>query len=181
LTPPRAPLLSIPASRAALRAVRQSRVAPVRRWCWRQGVSQLGRSQSFPSSREHVTWNSAHIANAQLRPRIEEVCRHRGFRPPVLCTPDEQMGKSDDRRPERKGTMARSDRRGGVASQRGAVRDTTSASSAAACRRDRPPPGIVSSRATRPGSHPRSDYSKIGRHGRHMKHEGRSLPLGLEN
>ena len=43
-----------------------------------------------------LTWNSAHIANAELRPRIEEACRHRGFRPPVLCTPDELMGESDD-------------------------------------------------------------------------------------
>lgn len=43
-----------------------------------------------------LTWNSAHIANAELRPRIEEVCRQRGFRPPVLCTPDELMGESDD-------------------------------------------------------------------------------------
>lgn len=43
-----------------------------------------------------LTWNSAHIANAELRPRIEEVCRHRGFRPPVLCTPDELMGENDD-------------------------------------------------------------------------------------
>lgn len=42
------------------------------------------------------TWNSAHIANAELRPRIEEVCRESGFRPPVLCTPDELMGEGDD-------------------------------------------------------------------------------------
>ena len=43
-----------------------------------------------------LTWNSAHIANAALRPRIEEVCRQRGFRPPVLCTPDELMGEDND-------------------------------------------------------------------------------------
>ena len=43
-----------------------------------------------------LTWNSAHIANAELRPRIEDICRQRGFRPPVLCTPDELMGESDD-------------------------------------------------------------------------------------
>jgi len=43
-----------------------------------------------------LTWNSAHIANAALRPRIEEVCRQSGFRPPVLCTPDELMGENDD-------------------------------------------------------------------------------------
>jgi len=43
-----------------------------------------------------LTWNSAHIANAALRPRIEQVCRQSGFRPPVLCTPDELMGEDND-------------------------------------------------------------------------------------
>jgi predicted nucleic acid-binding protein len=39
-----------------------------------------------------LTWNAAHIANAEFRPRVEAVCRDRGFNPPVLCTPDELMG-----------------------------------------------------------------------------------------
>lgn len=39
-----------------------------------------------------LTWNAAHIANAELRPKIEALCRGRGFDPPVLCTPDELMG-----------------------------------------------------------------------------------------
>ncbi len=39
-----------------------------------------------------LTWNCAHIANAQLRPRVERVCRLAGYDPPVLCTPDELMG-----------------------------------------------------------------------------------------
>jgi len=39
-----------------------------------------------------LTWNSAHIANAELRPRVETLCRARGVEPPVLCTPDELMG-----------------------------------------------------------------------------------------
>lgn len=43
-----------------------------------------------------LTWNCTHIANAELRPRIEEVCRQRGYAPPVLCTPDELMGESTD-------------------------------------------------------------------------------------
>jgi len=43
-----------------------------------------------------MTWNLAHIANAELRPRIEQVCRENGCPPPVLCTPDELMGGSDD-------------------------------------------------------------------------------------
>jgi hypothetical protein len=36
-----------------------------------------------------LTWNCTHIANAAMRPRIESVCRDNGFRPPVICTPDE--------------------------------------------------------------------------------------------
>jgi len=39
-----------------------------------------------------LTWNSAHIANAELRPKVERACRERGYEPPVLCTPDELMG-----------------------------------------------------------------------------------------
>ena len=44
-----------------------------------------------------LTWNSAHIANAELRPRVEQVCRERGYGPPVLCTPDELMGEDNAR------------------------------------------------------------------------------------
>ena len=39
-----------------------------------------------------LTWNSTHLANAELRPTIEQVCRDGGFAPPILCTPDELMG-----------------------------------------------------------------------------------------
>jgi predicted nucleic acid-binding protein len=39
-----------------------------------------------------LTWNSTHIANAELRPRVERACRREGYEPPVLCTPDELMG-----------------------------------------------------------------------------------------
>jgi predicted nucleic acid-binding protein len=39
-----------------------------------------------------LTWNSTHMANAELRPRIEQVCREGGYEPPILCTPDELMG-----------------------------------------------------------------------------------------
>ena len=38
-----------------------------------------------------LTWNCKHIANASLRPRIEDVCREHGYRPPVICTPGELM------------------------------------------------------------------------------------------
>jgi predicted nucleic acid-binding protein len=39
-----------------------------------------------------LTWNSTHIANAELRPTIDEVSRNSGYTPPILCTPDELMG-----------------------------------------------------------------------------------------
>jgi hypothetical protein len=39
-----------------------------------------------------LTWNMAHIANAELRPKIERACRRSGYEPPVLCTPAELMG-----------------------------------------------------------------------------------------
>lgn len=38
-----------------------------------------------------VTWNCKHIANAQMRHRIEAVCRSRGFDPPTICTPEELL------------------------------------------------------------------------------------------
>jgi hypothetical protein len=41
-----------------------------------------------------LTWNCAHIANAELRPRIERICREQGYTVPVLCTPDELMGET---------------------------------------------------------------------------------------
>ena len=40
-----------------------------------------------------LTWNMAHIANAELRPQIERICRAEGVEPPVLCTPEELMGR----------------------------------------------------------------------------------------
>ena len=40
-----------------------------------------------------LSWNLAHIANAELRPRIEAVCRASGYAAPILCTPDELMGE----------------------------------------------------------------------------------------
>ncbi len=42
-----------------------------------------------------VTWNVAHLANAELRQRVERVCRDAGYSPPVICTPDELMGDVD--------------------------------------------------------------------------------------
>ena len=42
-----------------------------------------------------LTWNVAHIANATLRRRVENICRDRGYGAPVLCTPDELMEDAD--------------------------------------------------------------------------------------
>jgi hypothetical protein len=39
-----------------------------------------------------LTWNCKHIANAEMRPMIEQICRAQGVEPPVLCTPEELMG-----------------------------------------------------------------------------------------
>lgn len=38
-----------------------------------------------------LTWNCTHIANAAMRPRIDSVCRERGYEPPIICTPQELM------------------------------------------------------------------------------------------
>ncbi len=48
-----------------------------------------------------LTWNCTHIANAELRPRIEQVCQEQGYPAPILCTPDELMGDEDERRTTR--------------------------------------------------------------------------------
>lgn len=38
-----------------------------------------------------LTWNCTHIANAAMRPEVEQVCRSHGYEPPVICTPQELM------------------------------------------------------------------------------------------
>ena len=38
-----------------------------------------------------LTWNFTHIANAAIRSDIEDVCRARGYEPPVICTPEELL------------------------------------------------------------------------------------------
>ncbi len=43
-----------------------------------------------------VTWNFKHIANATMRLKIERSCREAGFEPPIICTPPEIPGDSDD-------------------------------------------------------------------------------------
>jgi predicted nucleic acid-binding protein len=39
-----------------------------------------------------LTWNCAHLANARLRSRIEQICRDAGYVPPIICTPEELEG-----------------------------------------------------------------------------------------
>ncbi len=39
-----------------------------------------------------VTLNFTHIANAETRSIIEQVCRDRGYVPPLICSPDELLG-----------------------------------------------------------------------------------------
>ncbi|TWU37444.1 type II toxin-antitoxin system VapC family toxin [Novipirellula artificiosorum] len=43
-----------------------------------------------------VTWNFKHIANATMRSKIEQACRDAGFEPPVICSPPEIPGDTDD-------------------------------------------------------------------------------------
>jgi hypothetical protein len=43
-----------------------------------------------------LTWNCTHIANAIMRPHIEDACRYAGHRPPTICTPDELMLDGDE-------------------------------------------------------------------------------------
>ena len=38
-----------------------------------------------------LTWNCTHIANAVMRPRIENICQEQGLSSPVICTPFELM------------------------------------------------------------------------------------------
>ncbi len=42
-----------------------------------------------------LTWNCKHIANAVKRPIIEAVCETSGYRPPMICTPEELLGDRD--------------------------------------------------------------------------------------
>ena len=39
-----------------------------------------------------VTLNFTHIANAETRLQIEQICRNSGCTPPVICSPDELLG-----------------------------------------------------------------------------------------
>lgn len=36
-----------------------------------------------------LTWNLRHMANATMRPLIEMVCFNKGYKAPIICTPEE--------------------------------------------------------------------------------------------
>ena len=36
-----------------------------------------------------LTWNLRHMANATMRPLIETVCAGKGYKAPIICTPEE--------------------------------------------------------------------------------------------
>ena len=36
-----------------------------------------------------LTWNCRHLANATMRPVIESVCAGKGYKAPIICTPEE--------------------------------------------------------------------------------------------
>ena len=38
-----------------------------------------------------LTWNCRHLANATMRAQIESVCANKGFKAPIICTPEEMM------------------------------------------------------------------------------------------
>lgn len=38
-----------------------------------------------------LTWNCRHIANATMRAQIEIVCTSKGFKAPIICTPEEMI------------------------------------------------------------------------------------------
>ena len=40
-----------------------------------------------------LTWNCRHLANAQMQRAIASKCESLGYDPPVICTPEELMGK----------------------------------------------------------------------------------------
>lgn len=39
-----------------------------------------------------LTWNCRHLANATMRPMIEAACAAKGFKAPIICTPEELLG-----------------------------------------------------------------------------------------
>jgi hypothetical protein len=45
-----------------------------------------------------LTWNCAHLANAEIKPLIRSVCAIHGYTCPEICTPEELMGEYKNER-----------------------------------------------------------------------------------
>lgn len=43
-----------------------------------------------------LTWNCRHIDNAEMKPKIRNICQRQGFRCPEIATPIELMGVDQD-------------------------------------------------------------------------------------
>ena len=43
-----------------------------------------------------LTWNFRHLANAETRPLVREVCEQLGYSSPEICTPSELVGGKED-------------------------------------------------------------------------------------
>jgi hypothetical protein len=52
------------------------------------GDAQAAQDQAIPYL---LTWNCRHLANAVMRPVIESVCQAKGFKAPIICTPEELL------------------------------------------------------------------------------------------
>ena len=39
-----------------------------------------------------LTWNCRHIANAEMRIGVSDICISQGYQTPIICTPEELMG-----------------------------------------------------------------------------------------
>jgi len=43
-----------------------------------------------------MTWNCAHLANAEILAQVQTICMALGYVAPIVCTPEELLGGRDD-------------------------------------------------------------------------------------
>jgi len=43
-----------------------------------------------------MTWNCAHLANAEIWAQVQAICAGLGYAAPIICTPEELLGGQDD-------------------------------------------------------------------------------------
>lgn len=53
-------------------------------------------SDCYASGDYLLTWNSNHIANAEILPQIALICESFGLVLPYICTPEELLGETND-------------------------------------------------------------------------------------